>query len=118
MMPSSNSLLRYAAVMLERAARSEKAQVWSTASQMLTAPAKNKVEINVGRLSRISQPGEAIFVPGKVLGTGILDKKLVVGAFSFSPSARSKIETSGGSALTIESFLKKFPKGSGVKLVK
>ena len=117
MMPSANSLLRYAAVMLEKAGRSEKAPVWSTASQMLSAPAKNKVEVNIGRLSRISEPGQALFVPGKVLGSGTVDKKLMVGAFSFSPSARAKIESFGGSALTIESFLKKYPKGGGVRLV-
>ena len=40
-----------------------------------------------------------LFVPGKVLGTGPLDKKLVVGAFSFSSSARKKIESAGGEAL-------------------
>ena len=117
-MPSANALVRHAAVMLEKAGRSEKAPIWSKASEMLSAPAKNEVEVNVGRLSRLSESGAAIFVPGKVLGTGVLDKKLFVGAFAFSPSARTKIESSGGSALTIESFLKKYPKGNGVRLVK
>ena len=69
-------------------------------------------------MSRVADAGEAIFVPGKVLGTGVIDKKLVVGAFSFSSSARFKIEASGGSALSVEEFLKKYPKGSGVKLVR
>ncbi|MDG6938691.1 MAG: uL15 family ribosomal protein, partial [Nitrososphaerota archaeon] len=55
---------------------------------------------------------------GKVLGTGVAGKKLVVGAFSFSASARSKIEATGGAALSVEDFLKKYPKGSGVRLVR
>ena len=59
-----------------------------------------------------------MFVPGKVLGTGVIDRKVTVGAFNYSSGARSKIEASGGSALTIEQFVKKFPKGSGVRLVR
>ena len=117
-MVSTNPLLKHAAVMLEKAGRAQNSPIWSAASAMLSAPTINRVEVNVGRLARISESGQAVFVPGKVLGAGLIDKKLVVGAFSFSPSARAKIESSGGSAMTIESFLKKYPKGSGVKLVK
>ena len=65
----------------------------------------------------MAEEGQAFFIPGKVLGTGIIDKKLVVGAFSFSASARSKLEAAGGSALSVEQFLTKYPKGSGVRLV-
>jgi ribosomal protein L18E len=35
----------------------------------------------------------------------------------FSSSAKSKILAVGGSALTVDEFVKKFPDGSGVKLV-
>jgi large subunit ribosomal protein L18e len=116
-MPASNPVLRHTSVMLERAARDNEAAVWDLASSILSAPSKNRIEVNIGRLSRVAKAGEAILVPGKVLGTGIIDKKVVVGAFSFSASARSKIEASGGSALSVEQFVKKFPKGSGVKIV-
>ncbi len=50
-------------------------------------------------------------VPGKVLGTGAIDKKLVVGAFSFSSSARRKILDAGGEALSIEELVKRYPAG-------
>lgn len=117
-MTASNPILRHAAVMLERAAKEEKAPIWGEASRLLAGATKNRVEINVGRMSRIAAEGEALFVPGKVLGTGVMDKKLTVGAFSFSDSARAKLEGAGGSALSIEEFLKKYPKGSGVKIVR
>jgi len=73
--------------------------------------------VNIGRISRIAAKDSALFVPGKVLGSGLLDKKVVVGAFSFSAAAKKKIESTGGSAMTVEQFLKKYPDGSGVKLV-
>ena len=117
-MTSSNPVLRGVAVMLERTAKKEKAPIWNEASRMLSADSKNRVEVNLGRISRVAQEGRPLFVPGKVLGTGVVDKKLVIGAFSFSESARSKLQSAGGSALTIQQFLKKYPKGSGVQLVK
>jgi len=117
-MTSSNPALRYASVMLEKAGKKKKARIWSEASGMLSNPASIRVEVNLGRISRIAADGEALFVPGKVLATGVLERKVTVGAFSFSAQARSKIEASGGSALSVEQFLKKYPKGSGVRLVK
>jgi len=103
--------------MLERAARDHKAPIWEAASERLSSTKGNRVEVNVSRISRLAKAGEAVFVPGKVLGTGLIDKKVVIGAFSFSASARSKIEGAGGTALSVEQFVKKYPKGSGVKLV-
>jgi large subunit ribosomal protein L18e len=117
-MTATNPVLRHASVMLERAGRKQKAPIWTEASSLLSNPTSIKVEVNLGRISRIAEDGEAIFVPGKVLGTGIMERKLTVGAFAFSAGAKSKIEASGGSALTIGEFLKKYPKGNGVRLVK
>jgi len=115
---SSNAGLRRTVVMLERAGRKQKIPVWKDASQLLARPASLKVEVNVGRISRIAEVGAKVLVPGKVLGSGSVEKKVVVGAFSFSASARKKIESGGGSALTIEEFLKKYQEGSGVIVVK
>jgi len=104
-------------VLLEKAGKKRKTAVWSRASGLLSNPRKTRVEVNLGRIARVAEDGGAVFVPGKVLGTGMIDRKVIVGAFAYSSGAKSKIEASGGSALTVEQFLKKFPKGSGVKLV-
>lgn len=117
-MTASNPVLRHTSVMLERAGKKQKAPIWREASDILSSPSKSRVEVNLGRISRIAEEGQPVFVPGKVLGTGVMEKKLIVGAFSFSEGARSKIKASGGSALTVEEFLKRFPKGSGVRLVR
>ena len=117
-MTASNPVLRRTAVMLEKAGRKQKAPIWSEASVLLASPAGTRVEVNLGRISKVVGEAQAVFVPGKVLGTGAAGKKLVVGAFSFSATARSKIEATGGAALSVEDFLKKYPKGSGVRLVR
>ena len=116
-MTASNPVLRQTSVMLEKAGKKQKAPIWEVASRLLSNPAINRVEVNLGRISRVARDNHPIFVPGKVLGTGVIDKKVIIGAFSFSSAAKSKIEASGGSALSVEEFLRKFPKGSGVKLV-
>lgn len=112
-----NPVLKETAVMLERAGRDQKAPIWMAASRALSRTAVNKVEVNLGRVSRLAKEGEAVFVPGKVLGLGTVDKGVIVGAFSFSESARAKITSSGGMALGVKEFMEKYPKGSGVKLV-
>jgi large subunit ribosomal protein L18e len=116
-MTSPNPILRRTLVLLERAGKQKKAPIWTMASEILGRPSLTKVEVNLGRISRMAKEGEAILVPGKVLASGILDKKVTIGAFSFSSSAREKIEATGGSALSVDQFVKKFPDGSGVKLV-
>ena len=117
-MTPSNPVLRRTTVMLERAGKKQKARIWTEASEMLTSTAGTRVEVNLGRISRVVEDGAAVFVPGKVLGNGLLLRKVTVGAFAFSAGARTKIEASGGKALSVEEFLKKYPKGSGVKLVR
>ena len=117
-MTASNPARRRSAVMLERAGKKDRAPIWKQASGLLSNPAGTRVEVNLGRIARIAEEGDAILVPGKVLGTGSIGTKVTVGAFSFSSGARSKIQASGGSALTIDQFVKKFPKGSGVRIVR
>jgi large subunit ribosomal protein L18e len=116
-MAKANKVLRSTIVLLERKARSEKIGIWKDAARHLASGTAMWPEVNVGRLARLGDVS-AVFVPGKVLGTGNLEKKLNVGAFSFSASARSKIERAGGKAFTVEEFVKKYPEGSGVALVR
>ena len=113
----ANKILRSSIVLLERQARSEKIGIWREAARYLSSGNATWPEVNVGRLARLGD-ASAVFVPGKVLGTGNLEKKLNVGAFSFSASARSKIERAGGKTFSVEEFVKKYPQGSGVALVK
>lgn len=114
----SNKILRESAVMLERKGRKEDLPIWKESAERLGAPKSGETVVNINRLSRVGDGKSPMFVPGKVLGSGALDKKLTVGAFSFSASAKKKIESAGGHALAIEEFVKKYPKGSGVILVR
>lgn len=74
-------------------------------------------EVNLSRIQRHAKEDDVVFVPGKVLGHGLLKKKLTIGAFSFSSSAVEKIRAAGGRALLVEDFLKEYADGSGVKII-
>ncbi|MBI2649452.1 MAG: 50S ribosomal protein L18e [Thaumarchaeota archaeon] len=116
-MKAVNSVLKGTIVRLERQGRKRKAPVWASASEILSRGSSTRVEVNVNHLTRFTGKKQPIFVPGKVLGTGVVEKGLVVGAYAFSSSARKKIEAAGGEAVGVEEFLKRYPEGSGVIIV-
>ena len=80
MITTRNPLRKSAAVMLERKGRKEKAAIWKEASERLLTTSSRRVEVNLGHLSGIVSKATAVLVPGKVLGSGLLTRKLVVGA--------------------------------------
>jgi len=57
-------------------------------------------------------------VPGKVLGSGILDSKVTVAALNFSEAAVDKIAGKQGECLSIEQLLSQNPKGSHVRILR
>jgi large subunit ribosomal protein L18e len=76
-----------------------------------------KVEVNLNKLSKFTDNGDIVVVPGKVLGTGTIDHKITLCAFSLSESAAKKMVDAGCKILSIKEFTEKFPEGSKVKIV-
>ena len=97
--------------------KKNKAPIWRALEEELAGPRANRREINVRRLAQITKADEVVVVPGKVLGTGSLDHKLTVCAFSISESAAKKVIDSGGRVLTFEDLIKKHPDGKGVRII-
>jgi len=73
--------------------------------------------VNVYKLNRYTKSGEVVFIPGKLLGFGNIDHPVTVSAFAFSKSAYEKVIRAGGNVLSIEDFMKLYPKGRGVKII-
>ena len=81
--------------------------VWKRIAFFLEKPVRKRPEVNVSKLNKFANDKEILVVPGKVLGDGIIDKKINVAAFSFSDSAKKKIEEQGGKALSIKDIFDK-----------
>ncbi len=95
----------------------QKKPIWKRVAKDLEKPRRIRRIVNLSRINRYAKDGETVIVPGKVLGDGVLEKKVEIAAFQFSQSAKSKIESVGGTVLSIQELLKKNPEAKGVKLL-
>ena len=89
---------------LQSHSRKTKQKIWFAASEEILSSRKNRPQVNVGLISRNSKEGSRVLVPGKVLGSGKIDHRVTVGAYSFSKEAKKKITSSGGTCLDIREF--------------
>ena len=86
--------------------KNDRPGLYKAVKKGLLRPRRRKVEVNLSHISRIvKDEGSLVIVPGKVLGAGILERKLSIAAYAFSETAKKKIEESGGSALELTSLL-------------
>ncbi len=113
----TNYVWRFTIRYLRKAARINKARVWSYVAELLERPRRKRVEVNISKIERYAKPGETIVVPGKVLGAGNLTKPVTVAAMAFSISAIEKIRAAGGRPIHILELVKENPRGSGVRVI-
>ena len=93
------------------------APVWADVADRLQKPRRTHAEVNLGRIERYAQEDETVVVPGKVLGSGVLEKNVTVAAVDFSNTARKKIEQVGN-AVTLEQLTDENPEGSNVRVIR
>lgn len=113
----ANTLIDNTIWTLRQAFKTSKAPIWRALEEEFVGPRANRREINVRRLAEVTKSDEIIIVPGKVLGTGALDHKLTLCAFSISESAAGKVLTAGGKIITFEEMIKEYPDGKGVRII-
>ncbi len=94
-----------------------KAPIWKDIAEKLSKPTRQRIEVNLSDIERNVTDGETIIVPGVVLSSGNLTKKINVAAWRFSKVAEQKIKKSNGKIITIEELVKENPKGSNVKII-
>jgi len=103
---------------LKRHSYENKAPIWKDTASRLSKPRRSWAEVNISRISRYAKKDEVILVPGRLLGSGNIDKSVTVASFHSSETARRKITDSGGVILTIEELMNKNPKGSRVRIMR
>ncbi len=102
---------------LKKKSIDEKVGIWKRIAEDLEKPTRQRREINLYKIDQCAKDGEFIVVPGKVLGTGELAKKVNIAAFSFSQSALDKISKVGGKTLSIQELMKQNAKGKDVRIL-
>ena len=101
---------------LEEAADEHEAAIWRDIARRLQKSSQRWAEVNVDEIAKHLNDGETALIPGKVLGSGIAPK-MDVAAFSFSRSAREKIEAAGGSCLSIRDLVDQKSDGRNVRII-
>ncbi|MFH1823566.1 MAG: 50S ribosomal protein L18e [archaeon] len=69
-------------------------KIFLKAAQYLARPKRKMIKVNLFKLDKMTKEGNNVLVPGKILAKGDLNHKLVLSAYSFSESARSKLKNS------------------------
>jgi len=102
---------------LRKKSRENEAAIWRRVAEMLSKPKRRRIAVNISRISRYTKEDDQIIVPGKVLGSGVINHPVKVAAFTFSDQARTKITRAKGECLTIPELVEMNPKGSNVKII-
>lgn len=117
-MSKTNPRLSSLIAELKSTARESGAGVWSDVADRLEKPRRTHAEVNLGRIERYAQENETVIVPGKVLGSGVLQKDVTVAAVDFSSTAKTKIEQADGEPIELEQAVEQNPSGSEVRVIR
>lgn len=113
----NDTLIDNAIWIVRKAFKNNKAQIWKALEKEFSKPRSDRRLINIQRLDKITNSGDVIVIPGKVLGDGTLGHKLTVSAYSFSESAEKKLKSSGAEIISLQSLINKYPDGKGVRII-
>ena len=102
---------------LKVAGKSNEAKIWVAVAKMLNRPRSRRVEVNIERIARYTKDNAKVVVPGKVLAKGNIDHKIELAVFAISETAAKKIKDAGGSILSIEEMINKYPDGKEVIII-
>ncbi|MEM2932893.1 MAG: 50S ribosomal protein L18e [Candidatus Pacearchaeota archaeon] len=97
--------------------KSSKSEFWLEVAKLLSRPRRKAIEVNLKKLNEELNPNDVALVPGKVLGSGIIEKPITVACYKISNSARQTLVKSNSKILSIEELYNKNKEGKGVKLV-
>ena len=114
---TTNIVLRKLINELKKASIDQGVNIWKRVASDLEKSSRERRIVNLSRINRYAKENETIVVPGKVLGTGILDHKLTISAYQFSTGALEKIDKIGAKAVPLSDLIKESPKGKGIRVL-
>jgi len=91
--------------------------IWKDVALRLQKPLKNWPVVNLSHISKHIGDKEIALIPGKVLSSGDLTKKITIAAWSFSDKSNEKIKKAGGKSISISELMKNNPKGENVRIL-
>jgi len=93
----------------------KKGSFWQEVSVMLVRSKRQSIKVNLAKLEKETKDGDVIVVPGKILGSGIINHKLTLGALSYSLSVKDKMKKV--KILSLDKMAEDYKNGKGVKII-
>ena len=90
--------------------------IWRELAKRLEKPNRHWAEVNISHINRNAKKNDIIVIPGKLLGAGYINMPVTIAAVQSSQNAKDKITSAGGKVITIPELIKKYPKGSGIRI--
>jgi len=111
--PEIVQLIRF----LKKQSKEKEANIWLDVAAYLSKPSRQRIAVNLSRINRHTEKSDTIVVPGKVLGSGVLDHAVTVAAFNLSEKAKQKLTAAKAKYMSISELVEKNPTGSNVKII-
>ncbi|MEM0493543.1 MAG: 50S ribosomal protein L18e [Candidatus Thermoplasmatota archaeon] len=102
---------------LKKLSAEQDVSIWKDIALRLEKPLRNWPVVNLNKIDRYINENEIALIPGKVLSSGKLTKRVTIAAWAFSDVSIDKIKKAGGKTITIEELIKKHPKGENIRIL-
>ena len=102
---------------LRKASKGGELPIWRRLSRLALKPTRARRTVNLNRIAALTSDGDAVVVPGKVLGTGGIGHGITISAFGMSEAAAGKIAAAGGSVISFGEMISRHPTGRKVALL-
>lgn len=99
-----------------RIARKNKA--WSEITKIISGPARQYSSVNLEQIDKETKVGDTVVIPGKVLSSGNLTKKVKICALSISKMAKEKLKETKSEYSSLIDEIKSNSKGVGIKIIR
>ena len=113
----TNPLLQDLIGELKKRSNEQSVNLWKRVALDLERPTRNRRAVNLSRINRYTKENEVVVVPGKVLGSGMLDHKLTISAYQFSEQAKDKLEKNGSQIVNLLDLSKEKPNGKKIRII-
>ena len=102
---------------LKKKAIESNEKIWKRIAVDLEKPTRSRRIVNLSRIDRTTKENEVIVVPGKVLGSGMLNHAVTIVAWDFSSGALEKIKQINAKAMHIKDIMKDPAKGKRIRII-
>lgn len=106
--PETSELLRLA----------RKSKGWAEIVKIVSGSTRKYSSVNLEQIDKESKAGDTIIVPGKVLSSGNLTKKVKICSLSISKDAKEKLKETKSEYSSLLDEIKSNSKATGIKIIR